>query len=168
MVLLDVHILVYSPFPETLGFSGCGQGDISKHAIKVRLDKYSCTGACPFETQTTLMGWSPEWEWPRRERPAWEPSQPWCEWEWVQSGKNRRNDHTTESGCFKPPCFGAPGWLSQLDILLWLRSWSLGLLARALCQALCWQLRAWSLLRIVSLSLSVLPLLVLCPSLCQK
>ena len=46
----------------------------------------------------------------------------------------------------------APGWLSQLSI--WqLRLWSCGSWVQAPPWALCWQLRAWSLLRILSLSL---------------
>ena len=53
---------------------------------------------------------------------------------------------------------GAPGWLSPLGIQLQLRSWSRGLWVQALHRALCWQLSAWSLLRILCLPLS-LPLL---------
>ena len=54
--------------------------------------------------------------------------------------------------------FGAPGWLSRLDIGLQLRSWSHGLWVWALHRALCRWLRAWSLLQILCLLLS-LPLL---------
>ena len=50
---------------------------------------------------------------------------------------------------------GAPGWLSGLSIQLWLRSWSCGSWGWALRRALCWQLRAWNLLQILSLSLSL-------------
>ena len=50
---------------------------------------------------------------------------------------------------------GAPGELSQLSVWLQLRSWSHGLWVRALHQALCWQLRAWSLLQILYLPLSL-------------
>ena len=50
---------------------------------------------------------------------------------------------------------GAPGWLSWLSVRLRLRSWSHGLWVRDLRRALCLQLRAWSLLRILSLSLSL-------------
>ena len=57
--------------------------------------------------------------------------------------------------------WGAPGWLSQLSIRLWLRSWSHGLWVQAPRQALCWQLRAWSLLWILCLIFS-LPLPHLC------
>ena len=53
---------------------------------------------------------------------------------------------------------GAPGWLSQLSVWLWLRSWSHSPWVQAPCQALWWQLRAWSLLWILCLPLS-LPLL---------
>ena len=41
---------------------------------------------------------------------------------------------------------GAPGWLSQLSVRLQLRSWSYGSWVRAPPRALCWQLRACSLL----------------------
>ena len=50
---------------------------------------------------------------------------------------------------------GAPGWLSQLSIRLRLRSWSHGSWVRAPCRALCWQLGAWSLLRMLCLPLSL-------------
>ena len=50
---------------------------------------------------------------------------------------------------------GTPGWLSQLSIRLRLRSWSHSLWVRAPCQAVCWQLGAWSLLRILCLPLSL-------------
>ena len=54
---------------------------------------------------------------------------------------------------------GAPGWLSRLSIRLWLRSWSHGAWVRVLRRALCWQLRAWSLFRILCLPHSLpLPL----------
>ena len=48
-----------------------------------------------------------------------------------------------------------PGWLSWLSTWLWLRSQSHGLWIRVPCQALCWQLRAWSLLRILCVPLSL-------------
>ena len=51
---------------------------------------------------------------------------------------------------------GPPGCLSQLSTWLWLRSWSCGSWVRAPCQALCWQLWAWSLLHILCLPLSLL------------
>ena len=50
---------------------------------------------------------------------------------------------------------GAPGWLRQLGVLLWLRSRSHGLWVWAPGWAVCWQLRAWSLLRILCLPLSL-------------
>ena len=50
---------------------------------------------------------------------------------------------------------GAPGWLSPLSVWLWLRSWSHGLWVQALFWSLCWQLRAWSLLQMLSLPLSL-------------
>ena len=49
----------------------------------------------------------------------------------------------------------APGWLSRLSIQLGLRSWSHGLWVPAPRRALCWQLRAWSLFRILCLPLSL-------------
>ena len=67
--------------------------------------------------------------------------------------------------------FEAPGWLSQLGIRLWVRSRSHSLLVWALCQALCWQLRFWSLLQILCLRLSLLLLPCSCSvslSLSQK
>ena len=50
---------------------------------------------------------------------------------------------------------GAPGWLSQLSVRLQLRSWSHSPWAQAPCRALCWHLRAWSLLHILCLPLSL-------------
>ena len=52
-------------------------------------------------------------------------------------------------------CVRMPGWLSGLSIQFHLRSWSHHLWVKALCQALCWQLRAWSLLWILCLHLSL-------------
>ena len=49
-----------------------------------------------------------------------------------------------------------PGWLSLLSDRLRLRSWSCGSWVWAPRQALCWQLRAWNLLRILCLPLSLL------------
>ena len=51
---------------------------------------------------------------------------------------------------FYPPV-GAPGWLSRLSDWLRLRSRSHSSWVRAPRRALCWQLRAWSLLRILCL-----------------
>ena len=51
--------------------------------------------------------------------------------------------------------YGAPGRLSQLGVRLRLRSWSHGSWVRAPRRALCWQLGAWSLLRILCLPLSL-------------
>ena len=50
---------------------------------------------------------------------------------------------------------GVPGWLSWLSVWLRLRSRSHGLWVQALHRALCWRLRAWSLLRILCLPLSL-------------
>ena len=55
--------------------------------------------------------------------------------------------------------WGGPGWLSWLSVWLWLRSWSCGSWIQAQHQALCWQLRDWSLLWTLCLHLSVSPLL---------
>ena len=65
---------------------------------------------------------------------------------------------------------GVPGWLSQLSVQLWLRSWSHSSWVQAPRQALCWQLRAWILLQILCFPLS-LPLPCSCsvyPSLKNK
>ena len=48
----------------------------------------------------------------------------------------------------------APGWLSRLSIRLLLRSWSCVSSVGALWWALCWQLRAWTLLQILCPPLS--------------
>ena len=55
---------------------------------------------------------------------------------------------------------GTHGWLSRLHIWLCLRSWFRNLWVQALHQALCWQLRGWSPLQILSPSLSAPPQLV--------
>ena len=51
----------------------------------------------------------------------------------------------------------APRWLSQLSVWLRLKSWSSGSWVWAPHRALCWQLRAWSLLRILRLPLCSSP-----------
>ena len=50
-----------------------------------------------------------------------------------------------------------PRWLSWLSNQLQLRSWSHSSWVWAPCQALCWQLRAWRLLQILCLPLSLCP-----------
>ena len=50
---------------------------------------------------------------------------------------------------------GSPQGLTQLDVWLQLRSWSHGSWVSSPRQALCWQLRVWSLLRILSLPVSL-------------
>ena len=55
--------------------------------------------------------------------------------------------------------WGAPGLLSLLNVRLGLRSRSHSSWVRAPRWALCWQLRAWSLLRILCLSLFLPPTL---------
>ena len=74
-----------------------------------------------------------------------------------------------EPGLFQNPGpLGAPGWLSQLSVQLQLRSWSHSPRVRAPRKALCWYLRAWSLLWILCLPPS-LPLPCSCSvSLCLK
>ena len=58
------------------------------------------------------------------------------------------------------PVSGPPGWLRRSSVRLRLRSWSHGSWVRAPRRALCWQLRAWSLLRILCLPLSLSPTLL--------
>ena len=60
---------------------------------------------------------------------------------------------------------GAHGWLSQLSAQLWLRSWSHSLWVQAPHGALGWQLRAWSLRQILSLSLPFPTCVCVCVSL---
>ena len=50
---------------------------------------------------------------------------------------------------------GGPGWLSRLSVRLRFRSWSHSSRVPAPCRALCLQLRAWSLLHILCLPLSL-------------
>ena len=71
-------------------------------------------------------------------------------WPWLQHALQNPNGFKKERGA------GALGWLSWLSVRLWLTSWSRGLWVRAPRRALCWQLRAWSLLRILGLPLSLL------------
>ena len=87
----------------------------------------------------------------------------------------RRPSEVKLQGTSREPCSrpsfkrqkqGAPGWLSRLSIRLELRSWSCGPWVRAPHQALCWQLRAWSLFQILCLPLSDPPPFML--SLSQK
>ena len=54
---------------------------------------------------------------------------------------------------------GVPGWLSGLSVRLRLRLWSHHSRVQAPCLALCWQLRAWSLFRILRLPLCLCPFL---------
>ena len=56
--------------------------------------------------------------------------------------------------------FWVPGWLSQLSVLLQLRSWSHGSWVQPPCRALCWQLRAGACFRFCVSSLSFCP----CPT----
>ena len=75
-------------------------------------------------------------------------------------------------GNLKQESAGAPGWLCRLSVRLWFRSWSRRWWVQAPRRALCWQLRAWSLLwnlcSPLSRSLSAPPLLILCLSVSQK
>ena len=50
-----------------------------------------------------------------------------------------------------------PGWLSRLSVWLRLKSWSHGLWVQAPHRALYWQFRAWNLLLILCLPLSLFP-----------
>ena len=68
----------------------------------------------------------------------------------------------------KEDVVGAPGWLSRLSVRLRLRSWSRGLWVQAPHRALCWQLRAWILLQILCLPLSLTLLHSSSVSLCLK
>ena len=52
---------------------------------------------------------------------------------------------------------GEPRWFTWLNVRLWLRSWSHGSRVWAPCRALCCQLGTWSLLWILSPSLSLCP-----------
>ena len=61
---------------------------------------------------------------------------------------------------------GVPGWLSRLSVWLQLRSWSRSLWVPAPCQALSWALRAWSLLPILCLHLSLCPFPACSQSVC--
>ena len=76
---------------------------------------------------------------------------------------------THMQNCDRIKLLGAPGWLSGLNVSLRLRSWSHSSWVQAPHRALCWQRRAWSLLWILCLPLSlfVLPLLVLSLSLLE-
>ena len=94
--------------------------------------------------------------------------------EWDQSikrgGRIKRDIHARDqwsSRDIKKDFDGAPGWLSQLSVWLWLRSWSHGLWVKALHWALCWQLSLESASDSVSLSLCSSPL-SLCLCLSQK
>ena len=69
---------------------------------------------------------------------------------------------------FKNSPAGAPGWLSWLSVQLRLRPGSHSLWVQAPCQALCWQIRAWSLLWILCPSLSATLPLMFCFSLSVK
>ena len=52
---------------------------------------------------------------------------------------------------------GAPGWLSRLNVWLWLRSWSCGSWVETPYQVLCWQLSLQPAWDCVSPSLSLCP-----------
>ena len=51
--------------------------------------------------------------------------------------------------------FGGGAWVTQLNVWLWFWAWSRGPWVWAPCWAVCWQLRAWSLLLILCFSLSL-------------
>ena len=73
---------------------------------------------------------------------------------WFSQGTKTKN-YYVKCLSFKILTTGVPGWLSWLSIWPLLRSWSHSSWVQALHQALCWQLRAWSLLRILCLPLSL-------------
>ena len=79
----------------------------------------------------------------------------WCRWT-----PNLIGNYGNDSSNNRNKATGAPGWLGQLSTRLQIRSWSHGLWVWAPHQALCRQLRAWSLLRILSPSLFAPPLLM--------
>ena len=89
------------------------------------------------------------------------PPKPTNNWQKGQINDNKQESKIkyTYPVCVKKKnhIIGATGWLSQLSIWLWLRSWSRSLWVWAPHQALCWQLRAWSLPRILCLPLSLCP-----------
>ena len=71
--------------------------------------------------------------------------------EWKEA--NPRTAHAVESSQIRK--IGAPGWLRRLSVRLPLRSRSHSSWVCVPCRALGWQLRAWSLLRILCLPLSL-------------
>ena len=76
------------------------------------------------------------------------------------SGLPRRRNTTLSPPRLQPlakKTDGAPGWLSRLGVRLRLKSRSHGSWVRAPCQALCGQLGARGLLRILRLPLSLCP-----------
>ena len=70
-------------------------------------------------------------------------------------GLHRTNREIVTWAEIKSQMLGTAGWLSPLSVWLQFRSWSSGLSVRALHWALYWQLRAWSLLGILCLLLSL-------------
>ena len=96
----------------------------------------------------------------------------WCQKKWqsrqLQMPIPPQEHWKCKQKLLKPTMSGAPGWLSWLSIQLRLMSWSHGLWIQALHRALCWQLRASSLLWILFPSLSAPPWLTLCLPLSQK
>ena len=95
----------------------------------------------------------------------WKPSftKIWCQWKiWCHCSKLMSKQWTIR----------ASGWLSQLNIRLWLRSWTCSSWVQAPHGALCWQRRSWSLLWILRLPLSLplpcLPSVSLCLSKIDK
>ena len=89
---------------------------------------------------------------------------------WVKVGRptNWATQVPPNKLILKSLVIGAPEWLSLLSGLLQLRSWSHSSWVQALHWALCWQLRVWSLLGILSLSLSVPPQLPISHSLSKN
>ena len=86
-------------------------------------------------------------------------SHPGAPTNWNLNKNLKRTEHRFQSRweIWRVADFGVPGWLSWLSVWLRLRSWSHSLWVRAPHQALCWRLRAWSLLWILPLSLCPSP-----------
>ena len=79
-----------------------------------------------------------------------------CAWSFVQKYNLCLNTASLwESGIFN--VLGVPEWLIRLSVQLRLRSWSHGSWVWTPCRSLCWQLRAWSLLWTLCVSLSLCP-----------
>ena len=120
-----------------------------------------------FEESSGFWGWMIELQtWtppaPLALLVLWPWSVPWTLWFYIYLVNVKGFCEGHELEClrrcflsFKMLYIGVPGWLSRLVIRFRLRSWSLSPWVRALHRALGWQLRAWSLFRILCLPLSL-------------